>query len=263
MKRMHKVKIIKKVEISKDVFKFEVERQPEMGDVLAGQFFNLSCGEGEYPLLKRPISVSLVNEKTIEFIIIRNGFGTALLNDRPVGTELSIMGPLGNGYTIEDNHKKVIVLGGGIGIAPQRELVKVLSEAGGREIDVMMGFRSTPYGLETYEKYADTVKLSTEDGTVGHKGYITDVMDEALATGAYDVIYACGPHLMLKAAFDVAKKHNTPIQLLMEERMACGIGACYVCTCKIKDDTKEEGYWNQRVCKDGPVFYGDEVLFDE
>lgn len=262
MKKTHKCKIISKKEIANNVFSIAVERPIELNDIKSGQFFNIQPGENNYPLLRRPISVSMTTKDTIEFIIIENGLGTSMIkNERLLGETLDILGPLGNGYTIEKSYKNVLVVGGGIGIAPQRILTKELKESNPDDLTVIMGFRDEPYCLETYEKYSNNLIISTESGKVGHKGYVTEPLKNALEGKKYDMVFACGPKAMLESVNKVCEETNTKVQLLMEERMACGIGACLVCTCKIKDETKE--YRNARTCKDGPVFFGEEVIFND
>lgn len=261
MKKTYQCTILEKVKVADNVFKIIVERPREMGPIKSGQFFNLQPGETGYPLLRRPISASMVTETTIEFVIIEKGTGTKLIRDeRLVGEKLDLLGPLGNGYELTENMKKVLVVGGGIGIAPQRLLAKELRDLEPEQMTVIMGFRDTTYGLETYEELADDLLIATESGKVGHKGFITEPLKNALEKDTYDMVFACGPKAMLKSVNGVCQEAGVPVQLLMEERMACGIGACLVCTCKIKDD--EKSYKNVRTCKDGPVFYGEEVIFD-
>lgn len=262
MKKTHKCKILKNEKISENVFRIVVSRPLELADIKSGQFFNIKPGEDDYPILRRPISVSMISEDTIEFIIIENGFGTKMLKEkRHEGSYLDVLGPLGNGYELDENHKKVLVVGGGIGIAPQRLLTKELKSLNPEKLAVIMGFRDTSYCLETYREFADEVIISTESGKEGYKGYISKPLEEELKNTNYDMVYACGPKQMLVSVKQICEKYETRVQLLMEERMACGIGACLVCTCKIKDE--EKGYKNKRTCKDGPVFYGEEVMFDE
>lgn len=262
MKKPYQCKIKAKENIAEGVFRIIVERPEEMADVSAGQFFNLQPGENNFPLLRRPISVSMVTDNTIEFIIIEKGTGTKLIhNQRLVGECLDILGPLGNGYELDSSMKKVLVVGGGIGIAPQRQLTKELRERQPEKLTVIMGFKDLPYGLETYEALSDELIIATESGKVGHQGFITEPLKQALEEEKYDMVFACGPKAMLKSVNEVCKTADTRVQLLMEERMACGIGACLVCTCKVKDP--EKVYKNVRTCKEGPVFYGEEVLFDE
>ncbi len=129
MKKTHQCKIVKKEQITEGVFRLVVERPQTKEDIKAGQFFNIQPGEGTYPLLRRPISVSMVSDDTLEFVIIEKGSGTKMIrNQRLVGETLDVLGPLGNGYELDMPLKKVLVVGGGIGIAPQRILTQALRD---------------------------------------------------------------------------------------------------------------------------------------
>jgi len=263
MKQTYKCKILKNIDINEEVFKLVLERPAGMDEIKSGQFHNLSVNNAGFPYLKRPISVSDVSETEIEFTIKVNGEGTSILREREVGETLDVLGPLGNGFTVGPKGEKSLVIGGGIGVAPVKLLAKEIKEQRGEDVKVLLGFRDTPYEIEEFKQYTSDVEIATENGEAGHKGYVTALLERELENNKYDMVYVCGPHVMLECIGVYCNKMNVPVQLLMEERMACGIGACLVCTCKIKDDTKEEGHWNKRVCKDGPVFMGSEVVFGE
>jgi dihydroorotate dehydrogenase electron transfer subunit len=160
------------------------------------------------------------------------------------------MGPLGNGFTLEG--KKAILIGGGIGIPPMLELAKQLQ----CEKTIVLGYRDVTF-LDQEFKYLGQVYISTEDGSTGTKG---NVIDAIKANGLEaDLIYACGPTPMLRGVKAYATEHGIPAQLSMEERMACGIGACLACVCKTKEKDHHSNVNNKRICKDGPVFYADEI----
>jgi len=260
MKKTYEGKIVRKEWLAPDVFLLEVEKAPDSEPVYSGQFYNIQCGEGIYPLLRRPISVSRVHENTLEFIIFKKGKGTELLAMKEVGQNLGLMGPLGNTYTLPESGGRHLVLGGGIGIAPQRELVAQLAARNPEKLTVLMGFRSKSYGMKLYHQFAHEVRIATEDGSEGTKGYVTELLKEELENGPWDGIYACGPHGMLIQVAHVAEAAGNEVQLLMEERMACGIGACLVCVCKVHSEDAPEGYENVRTCKEGPVFSSKEVI---
>lgn len=259
MKKAFDCKVLKNTFISEGVFSLLVERPADMPPVKPGHFFNLKCTSGDYPLLRRPISISFSNEKVLEFTIIAKGQGTELLSRLQEEDNLNVLGPLGNGYDLELPIKKVLVVGGGIGVAPQMELTRVLEE-NGVQTKVLVGYRNEPYGLETYFNYTDDVEIASEYSLIGLKGYVTTLLERALETEKFDMVFACGPQVMMKKVRDICHAHKTQVQLLMEERMACGVGACLVCTCGVMKDGVRE---NVRTCKEGPVFWGDEVIFDE
>lgn len=263
MKQIHQQTILKNQTLAPGVFLLEVEKPAHQELILAGQFYNLQAGEGLYPLLRRPISVAQVTESTLQFVVFLKGEGTQLLSGKKVGEKLNLMGPFGNGYTLSESGGRHLVLAGGIGVAPQQELVKALALRQPEKLTALVGFRSAPYGLETYQESCHQVLVATEDGSAGHHGTLAQPLGEQLDQGPWDMVYACGPHGMLKAVAAQCNARNIPVQLLMEERMACGIGACLVCACKVKSDETPEGFEHVRTCKEGPVFYGTEVIFHE
>jgi dihydroorotate dehydrogenase electron transfer subunit len=263
MKQIHEQTLIRNENLAPGVFLLEVEKPNQAEPVLAGQFYNLQTGEGLYPLLRRPISVSQVTENTLQFVVFLKGEGTLLLSRKKPGDKLNLMGPFGNGYTLPEAGGRHLVLAGGIGVAPQQELVKVLAQRQPEQLTALLGFRNAPYGLESYQEACHEVLIATEDGSAGYHGTLASPMQEQLDAGPWDMVYACGPHGMLKAVAAQCNERNIPVQLLMEERMACGIGACLVCACKVKSDETPEGFEHVRTCKEGPVFFGTEVLFHE
>lgn len=257
MKKTFDCKIVRKEILNEEVFKIDVEKPSDMENILPGQFFNIVVGNG-YPLLRRPISVSKVEESTFELTIKVVGQGTQMLLDMEEGTSINVLGPVGNGFFLNEVKKNSIIVGGGIGISPVKELARVLKEQG-KELPVLLGFRDTPFDMDDFNQVSSDIEIATESGVEGRKGYVTSILEERLNKEAIDTVYVCGPHLMLKAVKELCEKYNVTTQLLMEERMACGIGACLVCTCAIKEGHEIA---NKRVCKDGPVFYGSEVVFD-
>lgn len=261
MNRIHEQLILKNEVLASGVFLIEIEK-PADETIKAGQFFNLQAGEGLYPLLRRPVSVSRVTESTLQFAIFLKGEGTQLLSRKKAGEKLNLMGPFGNGYTLPESGGKHLVLAGGIGVAPQQELVKALSKQHPEKLTALLGYRNTPYGLEIYQETCHEVVIATEDGCEGYCGTLETPLQEQLDKEQWDMVYACGPHGMLKAVAAKCNERGIPVQLLMEERMACGIGACLVCACKIKSEKTPEGFENVRTCKEGPVFFGTEVLFN-
>ena len=204
-------------------------------------------------LLPRPISICETDpEKELLRIVYRvAGEGTKELSSCRAGDTLSIMGPLGNGFPLKD--KKALLIGGGIGIPPMLELAKALS----CEKTAVLGYRdSQTFLAEEIGKYAG-LAVATEDGSVGTKGTVLDAI-KAQGLKA-DIIYACGPTPMLRALKEYAAKEGIECWISLEERMACGVGACLGCVCHSKDVDEHSNVRNKRVCKDGPVFLADEV----
>ena len=161
------------------------------------------------------------------------------------------MGPLGNGFFMKD--KKAILVAGGIGIPPMLELAKQLD----CEKTIVVGYRDAQTFLsEELSKYGKVV-IATEDGSVGTKGNVLDAIEAEGVSG--DVIYSCGPIPMLRALKNYAAQKDIKCQISLEEKMACGIGACLACVCKSKEVDHHTPVHNKRICKDGPVFYAGEV----
>jgi dihydroorotate dehydrogenase electron transfer subunit len=238
-------KTYENVEISEGVYKLSIKGK---FNVKPGQFFMLKVGELE-PLLPRPISVYDVDEEKISFLYQIVGQGTKLLSKLRKDEVVQIMGPLGNGFDVEKITGKIAVVSGGIGIAPMSYLIKRLTNC---EIDLYAGFRTVDYSVDSVEKYVNNIYLSTESGKVGHKGYVTDIINPQ----KYQTVICCGPEIMMKKVINICEDAKVPVYVSMENHMACGIGACLVCTCKTKGG-------NKRTCKDGPVFDGKDLIFND
>ncbi len=223
-------------------------------NAVPGQFISLYSKAGNR-LLPRPISICEINASECMLRIVYRvvGSGTNEFSKLLPGDTINIMGPLGNGFTL--NKGKAVLVGGGIGIPPMLELAKRLSEDCG--VSVVLGYRDNRLFLkEEFEPYAD-VYVSTEDGSVGTKGNVIDAIKENKLDA--DTIYACGPIPMLRGVKDYAKENEIKAQISLEEKMACGIGACLGCVCKSKDKDLHSNVNNKRVCKDGPVFDAEDV----
>ena len=204
--------------------------------------------------MPRPISICGIDgEKgTLRVVYRIAGEGTKQFSFLKAGDTLEVMGPLGNGFTMKE--EKAIIIGGGIGIPPMLELARQLKA----EKTVVLGYKDQLFLKEEFDEVAE-VKVATEDGSVGTKGTVLDAIKEAEVTGA--VLYACGPMPMLRALAEYAKEHQMEAQISLEERMACGVGACLGCICKTKEKDHHTNVNNSRICKDGPVFDAREVVF--
>lgn len=217
----------------------------------AGQFVEVYPDNG-VNLLSRPISICEIdkNEGTLRLVFQIVGKGTKLFSQLKPNDEIRLLGPCGNGYTLGEG--KAILVGGGIGVPPLLETCKQLK---GEKI-VVLGFRSGSFLVDEFEKLGAKVFVATDDGSVGFKGNVVDLLKAENITG--DMIYSCGPKIMLKFLSMYAADNNIPCQVSMEERMACGIGACVGCVVQIKDGNS----WTyKKVCKDGPVFDSKEVCW--
>lgn len=202
-----------------------------------GQFFMIRAWR-KYPLLSRPISIYNIDEEGISFIYKVVGEGTKIFADLKVGDSVKLEGPYGNGYDKIEG-KKIALVGGGVGIAPLYMVAKNI-----KDCDCYLGFREQPILKEEYEKECKNLHITTGNT------FVTDILN----VEDYDYIYACGPTPMMKKLVDMTKGTSTRLMISLENHMACGVGACLVCTC---ETTKG----NKKTCKDGPVFPGEEVIF--
>lgn len=256
---MSKIEIVGEIlsskQLTKDIFDIWIEAK-EIADVArAGQFVSFYTDDPSR-LLPRPISICEVNreEGSLRFTYRVTGekTGTHEFSLKKVGDKMRILGPLGNGFPLEEG-EKAILIGGGIGIPPMVELAKE------RKTDniIVAGYRDALYLENDLRNYGD-LYIATEDGSVGTKGTVIDAIHDNKLEAA--VIYACGPTPMLKAIKEYAKSHGIKkCYLSMEEKMACGIGACLACVCKSKEKDEHTNVHNKRVCKEGPVFSAWEV----
>lgn len=221
-------------------------------EAVPGQFVSLYCEEHSR-LLPRPISICEIDKEcsAIRLVYRLAGEGTKEFSALQTDDEVKVLGPLGNGFPLEGEHP--IVIGGGIGVPPMLELAKSLSA----KATIVLGYRDEQLFLkEQFEDYGQ-VEIATDNGAVGVHGTVVDVLEQKQITG--DVIYACGPKPMLAAVKRYAMEHEIKCYVSMEERMACGIGACLGCVCQTKEEDAHSHVHNTRVCKDGPVFLAEEV----
>lgn len=202
-----------------------------------GQFYMLRAWD-TYPLLSRPISVHDIDDDSISFLYKVVGEGTKILSNLRENDKIKLEGPYGNGY--EKVKGRVALVGGGIGIAPLYLVAKNI-----RNCDAYLGFRKEPVLQEKYNEVCNSVNIAIGDT------FVTDILD----VEKYDYILTCGPTPMMEKLVKMTEGTNTKIMVSLENHMACGVGACLVCTCKTKGG-------NKKTCKDGPVFWGEEVTFN-
>lgn len=249
--------VISSKRIGTDVMDLVIKTKDIAANSVAGQFVNLYCKDGA-KLLPRPISLCGVDKETNTLRLVYRivGKGTEEFSTLTEGDTIEVMGPLGNGFSLDKADKAAILMGGGIGIPPMIELAKELKEAGCTKITAVLGYRDELFLNEDMAQYADVV-IATEDGSVGTKGNVLDAIREQGVTG--EVIYSCGPTPMLRAIKNYGMENNLITYLSLEERMACGIGACLACVCKSTEKDHHTNVNNKRVCKEGPVFLAEEV----
>jgi len=261
-----RVELLSKEKIAERYFRIGFECRDIARESRPGQFLMVRLLKPSWEfLLSRPFSLCMVDGGRIELLFEVVGKGTRSLCQAEEGAVLEIIGPLGNGFDLEAASTPILV-GGGMGIAP---LPFLASEAARKrspaDITVLLGAR-TAAALCLREVFAGlgaNVLIATDDGTEGHKGPVTELLEDELRSRKSDrpTLYACGPRAMLKAVADLAREHALPCQLSVEERMACGVGACMGCACKTRDEGGS--YHFKQVCVDGPVFDAREIVFDE
>jgi len=265
-----KVKILSKEEVAPNIFLIKLSAPSVAQEALPGQFIHIKCNVDSYPLLRRPISIHRTDKEKGEIYILFQvvGEGTKLLAQRKVGDNLDILGPLGNGFNIYPESKKIMIIGGGIGVAPLLALCEE-SIRKGKEVRVLIGAlkKELVIGEENFRKLGAKVDVATNGGSYKYKGLVTDLLERIIKEGwLADQIFACGPKPMLRKIVEISLVNHIDCQVSLEERMACGIGACLGCVCKIKTRDKKEDkvkYEYKRVCVDGPVFRGSEVVWDD
>lgn len=251
MEFKERVEIIRQEQLAEGVYSMWIETKDIALNAKPGQFVSVYSKDGSR-LLPRPISICEVDGTKLRMVYRVVGKGTDEFSGYKAGVELDVIGPLGNGYTPDS--KKAILLGGGIGVPPMLELAKRLD----CEKSIVLGYRDELFLNEEFEKYGE-VYIATEDGSAGTKGNVLDAIKECKITG--EVIYACGPKLMLRAIKAYAEENGMEAFISLEEKMACGIGACLACVCKTKDVDHHSHVNNARICKEGPVFNAKEVEF--
>ncbi|HIX59037.1 MAG TPA: dihydroorotate dehydrogenase electron transfer subunit [Candidatus Blautia gallistercoris] len=256
-------KIYSQEEISPDIFSMWLEAPAIAEEARAGQFVSVYCRDGSR-LLPRPISLCEIDRENGRLRLVYRiaGKGTQEFSKLHKGVSLPVLGPLGNGFPLEEaKGKRVLLLGGGIGIPPMLETAKALkaqAEAMGEKSQVTMaaGYRDVLFLHEDFQPYCD-LAVATENGSQGTRGNVLDAIREQGLEA--DVIMACGPTPMLRAVKAYALEKKIPCWISMEERMACGVGACLGCVCQSRDVDAHSHVHNKRVCKDGPVFLSTEV----
>ncbi|MCL2050313.1 MAG: dihydroorotate dehydrogenase electron transfer subunit [Lachnospiraceae bacterium] len=221
-------------------------------DAKAGQFVGVYPHDGTI-LLPRPLSICEVSpdKEKIRLVYRVAGKGTAEFADYQAGDKVLLLGVLGNGFPVnEADGKQVFLFGGGIGIPPLLYLAKTIARPDA--VDIFLGYRDNAIFLAGELKAYGMVQIATEDGSIGTKGNVIDAA--CLSAKKADIIMACGPMPMLRAIKAYASERGIKAYLSLEERMACGVGACLGCVCKTTKADSNTNVHNARICTEGPVF---------
>lgn len=248
-----KYPLIGKEMLAKGFYSFTLSCPEVAAAAKPGQFVNLKVPGFS---LRRPISICEIDRGagTLRLVFEVRGEGTERLAEFEEGEQVDLLAPLGNGFSVDPKDRAAVV-GGGIGVPPMLELAK---QFGGRA-GAVLGFRDASAVIleDAFEACCAETLLYTDNGSKGKKGFVTDGLRELLSRGRTDVVYACGPEVMLKNVIRLADEAGIRCQVSMEQRMACGVGACYVCACRMVMDGQE--YFGH-VCKDGPVFDSKQIV---
>lgn len=248
-------KIVKQEEIGNGIYSLWLQTEEIAAAAKPGQFISV-YSKDKSRMLPRPISICEAEPETGRLRIVYRvvGKGTEEFSGYKEGEVLEILGPLGNGFPLErmKEGKKAFLIGGGIGIPPMVQLSRMLPG----EKQIVLGFRDELFLTEELEK-SGSVYLATEDGSAGTKGNVLDCIRENGLRA--DIIYACGPTPMLRALKSYARQTGMECWLSLEERMACGIGACLACVCRSTEVDSHSQVHNKRICKEGPVFLAEDI----
>lgn len=250
--------IVSQKEIAEHIFELTLQGELVHDMKEPGQFVHLRVSDHQEPLLRRPISIAKITKSKSQFTMIyrAEGRGTISLAKKKSGDFVDVLGPLGHGFPVDEAKpdETAILVGGGIGVPPLYELSSQLVKKGVKVVHVL-GFQSESVAFyhEKFEQLGPTF-VATVDGSLGTKGFVTDIIENEGIL--FDILYSCGPTPMLKALENKFK--HKKVYLSLEERMGCGIGACFACVCHTGDDPT--GHTYKKVCSDGPVFKAGEVV---
>lgn len=253
--------LVQKSEIlAEDIYLLRIKSERISQNASPGQFVNVRCSGGLDAYLRRPISICSVDpvNNTFDIAFMRKGKGTRYLCCFSEGDSIDVMGPLGNGFTLPAKDEKIAVVGGGIGIFP---LLYLLERSNAIMKTAFLGFqmKETIVLKEEFQKACTELVISTDDGSFGLRGFITEHFKKWLISEKPDRVYTCGPLPMMRIVAESCLAQGIFCEVSMEQRMGCGIGACLVCACKVKHD---DDYDYAHVCKDGPVFPANRLIFD-
>lgn len=262
-KKTVKARIISKKQITDEHFQITFDCPFIANNILPGQFIQIRLARNlTDPLLCRPFAVYKKNGDLIDVLFKVVGKGTQFLSQKSINDDLEITGPLGSGFPLEEDFDTAILIAGGMGVAGLFLLAERLRH---KNVIMLIGACSQDkiIGIDDLNEIGITAQITTDDGSCGYKGMVTDLFKDVLADRndlAKSKIFSCGPMPMLKEVAKIAKRENIPAYVSLEQRMACGVGACMGCACEVISPEGKIQY--KMVCKDGPVFNAKEILWD-
>lgn len=237
---------------------FRLSLRWEALEILPGQFIMLRVRDSLDPFLRRPFSVYDSTRTRTEVLYKVIGKGTAMLSALSAGERVDMLGPFGNGFPLPGKGKSLVMVAGGIGIAPFYLLARTVGNRGNPALLYGARGRAEAMLLKDFKRHGLRLRVTTEDGSVGVKGVVTDILREELGDRA--VIYTCGPAGMLKEVSRVARERGVKCYVSLERAMACGIGVCLGCAVKTKKQPAGAAY--SMVCSDGPVFDSEDIEWE-
>ena len=249
MKKIFEAEILANVEVAEKIFRLEVF-EPELSlEAQPGQFVEVKISD-EFTL-RRPFGIASASEGIVKIFYRVVGKGTEILSKKKAGESLNILGALGKGFDV-DIYGKILLVGGGMGLAPLLSAAEKLDNS-----DVLIGGKNKAEAIFWYKEFRPKVKnffVTTDDGSLGRKGFVTDLLTSVLETEDYSAVFTCGPEIMMREVAFEAMARDLICQVSFERRMACGLGACLSCSIDTSQGRK-------KVCKDGPVFNAEEIFF--
>jgi dihydroorotate dehydrogenase electron transfer subunit len=261
-KLLHKAIVTENRRLCTDHYLLILKEKDLSETVLPGQFVNIRISGKEELLLRRPFSVARTNieRSSVEIIFRIVGKGTAAMKDLSPGESVDLLGPLGKGFCLPEQPMSCLLIGGGVGIAPLWGLAEALAQ-NRNGIIALLGFRSSDliYGIDLLRDCGAKTIVTTDDGSFGLKGFVSDHLEGVLKRGI-DRVYVCGPPLMLKAVIPIIRKAGVKGEVCVEEKMGCGFGACLSCVINVR---REGAIEKQRACTEGPVFNLEEIVLDD
>ena len=286
-----KTRVASNVQMTSDCWRLAVEGASEIADMIRpGQFIHLRISEAMDPLFRRPFSVFRIiplahGEKGLEIVYKMVGRGTRKMTALVPGDEVDVIGPCGNGFSFEGGKKSHILLGGGVGTAALYMLGEqiVMNQKPDPNLHIFLGAntKDSVILIDQFQNLKKDLKISTDDGTFGYHGMVTELFRSSMEKGeisSESAVYACGPEPMYRELRLLCEKYRFSAQVSIERRMACGMGVCLSCICKVKkgevekyrslpqshiqfSEQDDSGY--ALTCKDGPVFHLEEVVLNE
>jgi dihydroorotate dehydrogenase electron transfer subunit len=248
-KNVQKLLVLSNQRLNRDHALLELKSEIPLNNIVPGQFANILVDKTQNVFLRRPFSIHQVDYKcnTLSFLIKGIGIGTKSLSNTMVGEYLDVIFPLGNGFTIPEKNSRLLLVGGGCGVAPLMFLARELHNSG-HEVHILLGAKSAEdlVELDVYENFG-VVHTTTEDGSLGTKGFVTDHPVFGSSFSEFDKVFTCGPEPMMKAVAGKASSRNVSCEVSLENTMACGYGVCLCCV-------TETVVGHKCVCTDGPVF---------